>query len=183
MDHRSTADLEAGLEHIRQAPASSGAIELIVRRPETDVREILDSAELSVEVGLVGDIWPTRASRSTADGGPDPAKQVTLINARLIGLVAGDKDRWPLAGDQIYVDLDLSFASLPAGTRLSVGSAVVEVTEAPHLGCAKFRERFGADALRFVNSPEGRELRLRGVNTSVISPGMVSPGDTIIHTT
>ena len=183
MRHLSTAELEAGLGNIRRAPTSSGPIELIVRRPETDAREVLDTAELSVGAGLVGDTWSTRASRSTADGGPDPAKQVTLINARLIALIAGERDRWALSGDQIYVDLDLSPDNLPSGTRLALGRAILEVTDAPHLGCAKFRERYGADALQFVNSSDGRELRLRGVNTTVIAPGSFSRGDTVTRAT
>ncbi|HZJ26938.1 MAG TPA: MOSC domain-containing protein [Acidimicrobiia bacterium] len=183
MEQSSTAELDTGLELIRQSPADAGPIELIVRRLETEVREALDRAELAVGAGLVGDCWPTRASSSTADDGPDPAKQVTLISSRLIALLAGEPERWALAGDQIYVDLDLSFANLPAGTRLALGTAVVDVTEAPHLGCAKFRRRFGADALRFVNSPSGRELRLRGVNTAVMSPGVVHRGDTITRIT
>lgn len=177
------SELESGLEKICRSPADNGPIELIVRRPERDAREFLDVAELSVEAGLLGDMWPTRTSRSSADGRPDPAKQVTVMNARLAALVAGEPKRWALAGDQIYADLDLSVTNLPAGTRLRLGSAELEVTDAPHPGCAKFRERFGADALRFVNSPRGRELRLRGVNTTVITGGTVSKGDIISRAT
>jgi MOSC domain-containing protein YiiM len=117
--------------------------------------------------GLVGDTWRSRGSSRTEDGSSHPDMQLNIMNARAAQLVAGQEARWALAGDQLYVDLDLSEANLPPGTRLELGSAVIEITEQPHRGCAKFAERFGRDALRFVNSDTGRELRLRGVNAKV----------------
>ena len=101
------------------------------------------------------------------------------MNARAAAAIAGERERWPLAGDQLYVDLDLSLANLPPGSRVQIGSAVIEFSEAPHTGCAKFSARFGVDALRFVNSPTGRELRLRGANCRVVVAGTVRPGDAI----
>jgi hypothetical protein len=173
-------ELEAGLAGIRQSPAAEGTVELIVRRPGVDAREVLEEGRLTEEDGLVGDHWRARGSRSTPDGSADPECQLTLMNARLIDLLAGgDREAWPLAGDQLYVDLDLSLENLPAGTRLAVGTAVVEVTAPPHTGCAKFSARFGSPALRFVNSPEGRALRLRGVHARIVQPGEVRPGDAI----
>jgi MOSC domain-containing protein YiiM len=167
-------ELEAALEHLRQVPSDEGTVELIVRRPEVDERELLDEAELTLEEGLVGDCWGRRGKR------PNPKAQITLMNARCTELVAGpDRDRWALAGDQFYVDFDLSDANLPAGTRLGLGSAVVEVTDLPHLGCEKFTRRFGADARAFVNSDEGVALNLRGINTRVVEPGTVSVGDAV----
>lgn len=152
---------------------------MIVRRPGVDLREQLEQAELEPDLGVVGDRWGTRGSTSSFDGGPNPDTQVTIMNARVIELVANDRDRWSLAGDQFYVDLDLSRANLPPGTRLQLGSAVVEVTEIPHRGCAKFSGRFGADALRFVNTGPGRELSFRGINTRVVVPGVVRRGDQV----
>jgi hypothetical protein len=144
-----------------------------------DEREVVEEAELDLENGLVGDTWLERGSRSTADGSADPKAQLTLMNARLAALVAGPQERWPLAGDQLYVDLDLSKDNLPPGTLLAVGSAVIEATDEPHTGCAKFSARFGSDALRFINSPLGRQLQLRGINARVVESGRVRQGDPI----
>jgi hypothetical protein len=134
---------------------------------------------LDPAVGLVGDTWQPRGSRHTDDGSADPAGQVTVMNARVVELLAGDRDRWPLAGDQLYVDLDLSDDNLPPGTRLAIGDAVIEVTAKPHNGCAKFSQRYGIDAVRWVNTPVGKQLHLRGINASVVSAGTIRAGDTV----
>jgi MOSC domain-containing protein YiiM len=171
-EHVTGEELHAGLDHIRSSPADVGTVELIVRRPAENLREVLDEAELDLEVGLVGDRWHLGSS-------PTNDSQLTLMNARLAQLVAQGRERWPLAGDQLYVDLDLSAENLPAGTRLAVGEAVIELTDVPHTGCAKFSARFGTDALKFVNKSPGRELRLRGANARVVTPGLVRVGDAI----
>lgn len=152
-------------------------VELIVRRPAVGEREVLAVGTLDAGTGLVGDNWRARGSTGTADGSAHPGMQLTVMNARAALLVARHPDRRVLAGDQLYVDLDLSPANLPAGTRLAVGSAVIEVSEEPHLGCAKFAARFGKDAWRFVNSRTGRGLRLRGLNARILASGTVRPGD------
>ncbi len=180
MEHLTTADLEAGLDEVRCSPADQGHVELIVRRPAVDERELLDECELDSVVGLVGDTWIERPSRHTDDGSAHPDMQLTLMNARAATLVAGTPERRPLAGDQLYVDLDLSVTNLPPGTRLALGTAIIEVTARPHTGCKKFTARFGLEAMRFVNSPVGRELRLRGVNTKVVMGGRVRAGDPIV---
>jgi hypothetical protein len=177
--HLGTDELTAALDALRAAPADGGRVELVVRRPATGEREVLREGTLDLVEGLVGDNWSTRGSRQTPDGSAHPDMQLNVIGARLSGLVAVDPDRRALAGDQLHVDLDLSEANLPAGTRLALGTAVIEVTAQPHTGCAKFVERFGRDAMRFVNSPVGRELRLRGLNARVVVPGTVRPGDEI----
>jgi hypothetical protein len=177
--HLTVSRLEEGLDHVRSSPTDVGRVELIVRRPAVDAREVLDEGILDLADGLVGDSWRTRGSSRMADGSAHPDMQLNVINARLSSLVAVDPDRRALAGDQLHLDLDLSHANLPAGTRLALGSAVIEVTEIPHAGCAKFRDRFGADALRFVNSPTGRELRLRGLNAKVVVAGTVRQGDAV----
>jgi len=181
----SAAELEAGLDEIRRAPKDQGRLELIVRRPAENEREALVSAELDVSSGLVGDNWRVRGSRHTVNpfghgggvGCADPDAQLTLMSSRVIALVAGAKERWPLAGDQLFVDLDLSMENLPAGTRLEIGSAVIEVAAKPHTGCGKFVARYGLDALKFVNSAVGKRLRLRGLNTRVVQAGVVQVGD------
>jgi MOSC domain-containing protein YiiM len=179
MVHLTVEALEAGLDEIRRSPADGGRVELIVRRPEVDAREVLMEGWLDQAEGLVGDGWRNRPSRLTSDRSPHPDLQVTVMNARVAALLAGQADRRRLAGDQLYVDLDLSQANLPPGTRLALGSAVIEISRQPHSGCAKFAERFGLEALRFVNSPDGRSLRLRGLNAKVVVAGAVRVGDTV----
>ena len=176
--HLRMHELEAGLDEIRRAPAGTGTVELIVRRPAEEEREVLEEAQLDLEHGVVGDNWLARGSRN-GTAPPNPKAQVTLMNARVTALVARDPERWPLAGDQLYVDLDLSEETLPPGTRLALGAAVLEVSDEPHTGCKKFTMRFGSDAMRFVNSPVGRALRLRGLNAFVVQPGTVRRGDAI----
>jgi len=172
--------LEAGLPAIRRSPADGGRVALIVRRPAIGEREVLPEATLDPVAGLVGDTWCIRSSSRTPDRSPHPEMQLTVINARLAALVAGAvPDRRLLAGDKLYVDLDLSVANLPPGSQLQVGSAVIEVTAVPHLGCAKFCARYGGDALRFVNSPSGKALRLRGLNARILVGGTVCAGDTV----
>jgi hypothetical protein len=179
MEHLATDALEAGLEKIRRSPRDNGRVELIVRRPAENEREVLEEGTLDSAVGLVGDSWLARGSTRTADGLPPPDSQLNIMNARVAALVAGRADRRCLAGDQLYLDLDLSYGNVPPGTRLALGMAVIEVTAIPHSGCSKFSARFGHDAMRFVNSPEGRELRLRGANAKVVVPGTVRTGDVV----
>jgi len=171
--------LQAGLDHVRDAPIGAGRLEMIVRRPGFDEREVLESAELDLAVGLVGDTWGRRRSTRTPDGSPHPHMQVTLMNARAVALIAGSRANWPLAGDQLYVDLHLGGEELPPGSRLRIGTAVVEITDQPHRGCATFTRRFGLDAMRLVNSDDGVRLNLRGVNAKVVVPGTVTAGDRI----
>jgi hypothetical protein len=179
--YRSEEELDSGLASIRSAPADRGEIRLIVRRPSEDEREVLDMARLDTGAGLVGDDWRARGSGSTPDGSADPQAQLTLVNARAAAVIMGDVDRWAMAGDQVFVDLDLSEENLPAGTRLSIGEAEVEMSAKPHTGCAKYAARFGRDALRFVSSPEGRALRLRGANARVIRGGTIRSGDRVLR--
>jgi hypothetical protein len=178
MRHLTIEELQAGLTEIRQSPADAGVLEMIVRRPGIGLRQILPEGQLDLLEGLVGDTWKTRPSSRTPDRSPHPDMQINIINARLVALVAQERERWALAGDQLYVDLDLSAANLPPGTRLAIGTALIEVTDQPHTGCGKFVERFGVDAMKFVNSPLGRELNLRGTNARVVQPGIIRAGDT-----
>lgn len=170
---------EAGLAHILDSPRELGKIELIVRRPAVDQREVLSEAQLDWEWGLVGDNWSQRASSRTADRSPHPDMQINLMNSRVIAILAGERERWALAGDQFFVDLDLSRDNLPPGTRLALGSAVLVVTDQPHTGCRKFAERFGQDAHQFVNSKHHRAWNLRGINARVLQSGWVRQGDPI----
>jgi MOSC domain-containing protein YiiM len=177
--HAELTRLEESLDHIRAAPADGGTVELIARRPGEDEREVVREARLDIREGLVGDTWRARGSSRTPDGGPNLDAQLTLMNARVAAAIAGEREHWAQAGDQLYVDLDLSRANLPPGSRVQIGSAVIEFSEPPHTGCSKFSARFGVDALKFVNSPTGRELRLRGANCRVVVAGTVRAGDTI----
>jgi hypothetical protein len=177
--HLTASELEAGLHEIARSPKDGGVLEMIVRRPRVGEREILEEAELDLADGLVGDSWKVRSSKRTADGTPHPDMQLNLMNSRVVALVSQDKGRWHLAGDQLYVDLDLSEANLPPGTQLAIGTAMIEVTAQPHTGCAKFVERFGIDAMKFVNSSERKDLHLRGINARVIRPGVLRVGDAV----
>jgi hypothetical protein len=171
-------ELEAALDHLREAPKDNGVVELIVRRPRVDHREVIEEAELDPIKGLIGDGWSVRPSSKTPDHSPHPEMQINIMNSRVTALVAQEKDRWPLAGDQLYIDMDLSKENLPGGTRIAIGTAVLQVSSLPHMGCHKFVARFGVEAMKFVNSPVGRELCLRGINARVVQGGVIRVGQT-----
>lgn len=177
--HATLAQLQQQLEEIKASPQDQGSVAMIVCRPATGKRRVLEQGELCPQQGLIGDNWLARGYRKGPNGAAHPDMQINLMNARAIAAIAGEQSLWPLAGDQFFVDLDLSPANLPPGTRLQLGSAVIEVTAEPHLGCKKFLERFGKDAVMFVNSDAGKALNLRGINARVITAGSVKPGDRI----
>src|SRR6266850_1674203 len=177
--HLTMKELEAGLDMIRQSPKDDGVLDLIVRRVAINEREVLEEGELHLEEGLVGDNWRPRGSSSTPDGSAHPDMQLNIMNSRVIALVAQDKDRWQLAGDQLFIDMDLGAENLPPGTQLSLGAAVIEVSSQPHTGCQKFVARFGLDAVKFVNSDVGKELHLRGINAKVVQSGRIRVGDVV----
>ena len=180
MKHLTTQEIENGLKEVLNSPINKGTLEMIVRRPSENEREILAHGELNCSEGLVGDNWKTKGSSKTPDGSAHPDMQLNIMNARFVNLIAHEKERWPLTGDQLFVDLDLSEANVPPGTQLAIGDdAVVEVTAIPHLGCKKFVERFGKDAMLFANSELGKVLHLRGVNAKVIVPGIIKTGDVV----
>ncbi len=180
MTHLNTAQLENGLDVISQSPKDNGSLEMIVRRPKENEREVLEEGTLDLEVGLVGDNWKIRGSSRSKDEFGHPEMQLNLMNARCVDLLAvQDKERWKLAGDQFFVDFDLSEENFPPGTKLAIGTAIIERTKIPHLGCKKFVARFGLDAMKFVNSTVGKEMNLRGVNAIVVTPGVVKTGDVI----
>ncbi|MAZ65990.1 MAG: MOSC domain-containing protein [Kangiellaceae bacterium] len=174
--HLTMEELNQGIDNIKQSPKESGTVELIVCRPGIGEREELATGELDLVNGLVGDNWLARGFKKNPDGAAHPDMQLNLMNARAIALIASSKERWKLAGDQFFVDLDLSPDNLPPGTRLSIGDAEIEITAEPHLGCKKFSQRFGRDAALFVNSTQGKALNLRGVNAKVTKPGIVAQG-------
>jgi len=174
MPYPTRAQLDAGVPDVEGSPKDHGTLEMVVRRPAEDQREVLEEGELDPAVGLIGDSWLVRAGES-----PDANRQLNIMNARAVALVSGSRERWPLAGDQLYVDFDIGVENAPPGTQLEVGEAVIEVTDIPHRGCKKFSARFGSDAWRWVNDPVGRTLNLRGVNARVVRPGRVAPGDRV----
>ncbi len=179
IEHMAFIDLEAGLDVIRNSPKEQGVLDMIVRRAEVDAREVIQVGELDQVVGRVGDNWQGRPSSRSADGNAHPDMQINIMNSRIIALVAQEKDRWQLAGDQLFVDFDLSVENLPPGTKIAIGSAVLEATDQPHTGCMKFSGRFGVDALKLINSPAGKELQLRGICAKVVQGGQINTGDTV----
>jgi MOSC domain-containing protein YiiM len=166
---------DARLAGILEAPDDLGRLEIIVRRPAEGERELLEEGRLDLKLGLVGDRWAERDDRTPVY----MLAQLTVISTRVLAAIEPDRDRWPQAGDQLYVDLDLSEENLPTGSRLAIGSAVIEISDEPHTGCAKFSARFGSDAQRWVNSPAGRAHRMRGLNARIVEPGTVRVGDTV----
>ena len=180
--HLTREQLEAGLETIRLSPRDRGVLKMIVRRPRVGERETLREGQLDLVEGLLGDSWIRRGSSRSPDGGPDRDMQLNVMNARAVALIAREEVRWALAGDQLYVDLDLSRDNLPPGTRLAIGNAVIEVSALPHTGCGKFVARFGVEAMKFVNGSVGRQLNLRGINAKVVQPGTIRVGDTVTKT-
>jgi len=177
--HLSITELEAGLEYIRKSPKDNGNVKMIVRRPKDDEREVVEYAELNPEIGMVGDNWKVRGSKHSPDGSANVNAQITIMNSRTIELIAQSEERWHFAGDQFFIDIDLSDENIPPGTHLAIGTAVLEVTAQPHTGCNKFAARYGTDATKFVNSNEGKQLHLRGVNARVIQSGDVRVGDEV----
>ena len=177
LTHLSKIELEAGLDDIRQAPDDHGKLKMIVRRPVDNERELVNEGELDLELGLVGDNWKARGNKHAEDGSANLEAQITIMNARAAALVAQSGERWALAGDQLYVDLNIGGDNLPAGTQLAIGSAILEVSAVPHTGCVKFSNRFGVEAHKFVNSPEGKRLHLRGINTRIVQAGTIRVGD------
>ncbi len=173
MKHLTTAEIEVGMDEIRQSPKDDGVLELIVRRPNEDEREVLATGKLDTEKGLIGDNWVTYGETPYFDA------QIAIMNSRIIALIAQAKERWQLAGDQLYIDFDLSDENLPVGTRLEIGSAILETTPQPHNGCKKFVERFGLDAMKFVNSPVGKQFHLRGIYAKVVKSGTIRHGDLV----
>jgi hypothetical protein len=178
-EHRTKEELEAGLAGILESPQNDGTLECIVIRPASEQRESLNSCEVSLAGGPHGDHWAKGCWKTTEDGKPHPDVQICIMNARCIALIAGDKDQWPPAGDNLFVDLDLRPENMPPGTRLRIGSAMLEITDTPHNGCAKFVERYGKAAAVFVNGANGKAMHLRGIYARVLHDGLVSVGDRI----
>jgi hypothetical protein len=177
--HLTEAELAAGLDHLKQAPKDRGTLELIVIRPQEDERVALTGCDLSAHLGVHGDRWAVKCWKTLPDGSPDPDVQITLMNSRCIDLLAQEKSRWPLAGDQLYVDFDVSLENVPVGQGIAIGSAILQITDQVHTGCKKFGERYGTEAVKFVSSPEGKALRLRGVYARVVQDGHIESGDLV----
>jgi hypothetical protein len=177
--HIETNVIQDALDELGVSPQDNGTVEMIVRRPNHGEREILQEAHFSTDTGLDGDNWLTRGSKNTEDGSAHPGMQVAIMNSRVIQAIEPDKSRWSMAGDQLFLDLDLSAENLPIGQQIAIGNVILEVSEMPHNGCGKFTERFGSAATHFVNSKEGRANRRRGVNARVVQGGTLRMGDKV----
>jgi hypothetical protein len=178
--HLSLAELNEGLPQILSSPKDNGTLAGIVIRPGAEgLRRELDGCELSLALGVHGDRWAKGCWMTTADGSPHPDVQVCIMNARCIALIAQDRANWAPAGDNLFIDLDLAPANAPPGTRLAIGTTVIEITAVPHNGCNSFIARYGRDACVFVNTGEGKRLRLRGIYGRVVQDGRVNVGDVV----
>ena len=169
-------DIEAALPDVRSSPAEDGTVDLIAVRPAENQRQVVEKAVLTTDSGLEGDNWLERSS------GRDEIYYEThlaLMNSRFADAITPDGEGWELAGDQLYVDFDLSVDNAPPATRLKVGTATIEIAAHPHSGCAKYSKRFGREVLMTTRTDEGKRLRLRGVNARVIVPGVVRRGDSV----
>lgn len=178
--HLTRAELQAGLPHILDSPKDDGVLEAIVIRPASGERHDLQSCEISLEGGAHGDHWAKGCWMSTEDGKPHPDVQICIMNARCIALVAHERARWPLAGDNLLIDIDLRPENLPPGQRVAIGTAIIEISPVSHTGCESFVERYGRAAVVFVNAPKGKALRLRGVYARVVQDGRVTVGDRVV---
>jgi hypothetical protein len=177
--HLTEVELLAGLAAIQDSPKDQGVLELIVIRPRENERIVLAECALSARLGAHGDMWAAGCWKTLPDGSPHPDVQITIMNSRCIALLAQTKSRWPLAGDQLYIDLDLSSENLPVGQQLAIGTAILQITDTPHTGCGQFAERYGNEATRFINSPLGKRLHLRGIYAKVVADGLVKTGDSV----
>lgn len=171
--HLTTVELENGLPAVLESPREVGQLVAIVVRPATDQRRVVASARVSPDGGVDGDRW-------VHESPDDTSGQVSLMNARFLHQIAGHEDAVPLAGDNLIVDFDLSEENLPAGSQLAIGAnAVFEVNAAPHTGCGKLQQRYGADVRKFMNDTRGTQLHLRGRYGHVVRGGIIAVGDTV----
>ena len=178
MAHLTTDELTERVAALDVPPMDNGTITALVLRPEVNERKVVQSIRVKPNEGIEGDNYVARGSSKTPDGGPHPEAQICMMRSDVLNVFSdGDEAKWPLAGDQMLVDFDLSTDNLPTGTELGIGSATFRVVAKPHNGCQKFSERYGLDARRFANSDP--VARYRGIYIIVLTEGEVSVGDTI----
>lgn len=177
--HRTREELASALPYVAASPKDGGSVALIVVRPDHGRRETPDRVRISAQDGVEGDHWSKGCWLETDDGAPHPDVQINLMCTRAAEVIAGDPALWPAAGNNFFVDIDLSPDNLPAGTRLALGTAEIEITDQPNKGCQVFIDHYGRDACIFVNTGPGWSLRMRGLYARVVQNGDVRLDDRI----
>lgn len=178
--HATMDELLAATPSILDAPKDRAEISMLCLRPGYNQRRFVDHIDVSPEEGIPGERWSTRPWLTLPDGAAHPGIQVCILSKRVLDLVWRDRATTPHPGDTFIVDMDLSEDNLPDGQLLQAGSAVLRVSEVFNDGCVKWKARYGADAKDWVNLPEYRAARLRGILCSVEQAGRIANGDLLI---
>lgn len=177
MSHATAEQLNAALPHIRAAPRDDAPIEMLCFRPARNQRRMVPDLTLTADRGIPGERWLKAPWLTLPDGRPDPRIQVSILPKRVMDAVWLDRAGTVHPGDPIVADIETSYDSLPVGTRLRAGNAVLEVSDAFNDGCVKWKVRYGAAAKDWLVTPENRPLRLRGLLCRIVQDGMVRLGD------
>ena len=177
VNHVSFAECEQALDHINRAPLDEAEIDCLCARPDFGTRAFPDKLILTVDHGILGERWTHSPWLTLPNGDPDPRIQVSILSKRVMDLCWRDRERVIHPGDPFVVDMNLGEANMPVGTRLAIGTAIVEVSDKFNTACVKWRDRYGQDSLHWMNLARNRPYRLRGILCRIVQDGEVKLGD------